>query len=60
MKEIVVKSQINARQGSDFKQIKHKATAGFSEAELIERYTIGDYSDEEKEEEAKEDGANSD
>ncbi len=40
-KEIVVQSSVTVKQSKDFKKITHKAVAGLSEAELIERNTIG-------------------
>ena len=39
--EIIIQSSVNAKQSKDFKKITHKAVAGLSEAELIERNTIG-------------------
>lgn len=49
--EIEVKSDITVKAGPDCKPIIHKAVAGISNAELIERYTIGEFEEEEEEEE---------
>jgi len=45
-KEIIVKSSIDAKQSKDFQKITHKAVAGLSEAELIERNTIGKHEED--------------
>jgi len=52
---VVVKSSVIAKQAPDFKPIKHRTIAGISETELLERYTIGEYSQKEEEEKEKED-----
>jgi len=51
MKKINIKSSMTVKASPDCKPIKHKATAGLSQAELIERYTIGEYDDKEEVEE---------
>lgn len=48
--KIVIKSSITVKKSSDVKEIKHKATAGLSEAEAIERHTIGEYEEDGDEE----------
>jgi len=50
-KEIVVQSSMSAKQAANFKVITHKAVAGLSEAELIERNTIGELKEKCKEDE---------
>ena len=51
---IKIKSDLKVKASPDCKPIKHKAVAGLSEAELIERHTIGEYNKEDQEEEVKE------
>jgi len=51
MKEIVVKSIVNAKEAPGLKTIKHKAVAGISDAELIKRHTIGEYDKQDEEDE---------
>ena len=54
-KELVVKSVLTAKKAPGLKTIQHKAIAGISEAELIERHTIGEYTkdnDNEQEDES--------
>ncbi len=48
-KQIEIRSSVTIKPSPDCKPIKHRAIAGFSEAELIERHTIGEYNDEEEE-----------
>lgn len=48
-KEIVVKSSMTVKQSPGLKAIQYKAIAGVSEAELIERYTIGKFNEEDEE-----------
>lgn len=52
--KIELEVEIVTRKSPNFKNIEHKATAGLSEAEAIERNTIGSIGDygEEREEEA--------
>jgi len=45
-KTIVVKSSIVVKKSSELRKVKYKATAGLSEAEVIERHTIGEYEEE--------------
>jgi hypothetical protein len=53
MAKIDITSNIETKASPDCKPIKFKATAGVSNAELIERYTIGEHREdaEEKEDE---------
>ena len=48
-KEIIIRSNIVAKKSSDIRQVTRKAVAGLSEAELIERHSIGIYEEEEEE-----------
>lgn len=49
MKEgLVVKSVLTAKEAPGLKTIQHKAIAGISETELIERHTIGEYDEDNK------------
>jgi len=50
-KTINVQSSVVIKKSQDFKQVTHKATAGLSEADAIERFTIGNIEDDEKEKE---------
>lgn len=45
-KKLVVRSDVTARKSSDMRQVSRKAVAGLSEAELIERNSIGTYKEE--------------
>ncbi len=47
-KEIIVKSSLSVKKSPGLKQIRYSAKAGLSEAEAIERYTIGQYEDKGK------------
>lgn len=47
---IDIKSSIKTKASPDCKPIKFKAIAGVSNAELIERYTVGEYKEEDPEE----------
>ena len=49
--KIEIESTLQVKASPDCKPIKHKAIAGLSEAELIERHTIGDYDKKEDQEE---------
>jgi len=42
-KKIVVKSSVTVKKSPDLRKVQRKAVAGLSEAELIERNTIGEY-----------------
>lgn len=42
-KEILVEAEVSIKKSPDLRQVSHKATAGMSEAEAIERHTIGEY-----------------
>jgi hypothetical protein len=53
-KTINVQSSVVVKKSQDFKQVSHKATAGMSEAEAIERFTVGDFKDDEQREEDEE------
>jgi len=53
-KIINVNSSVVVKKSEDFKQISHKATAGMSEAEAIERFTVGNLEDTEEREEDEE------
>ncbi len=53
-KTINVQSSVVVKKSQDFKQVSHKATAGISEAEAIERFTVGDFKDDEQREEDEE------
>jgi len=46
MDKIEINSDIVAKAGPDCKPIIQKAVAGVSNAELIERYTIGEFQEE--------------
>jgi len=50
-KTINIEASVVVKKSQDFKQVSHKATAGISEAEAIERHTVGDLEDDEREEE---------
>jgi hypothetical protein len=50
MDKIDIKSSIKVTASPDCKPIKFKATAGVSNAELIERYTVGEYQEDREEE----------
>jgi len=45
-KTINVQSSVVIKKSQDFKQVAHKATAGLSEADAIERFTIGNIEDD--------------
>lgn len=45
-KKLVVKSDVTVKKSSDMRQVARKAVAGLSEAELIERNSIGTYREE--------------
>jgi hypothetical protein len=47
-KKIVVKSTVTVKKTSDIRQVARKAVAGLSEAELIERNSIGTYEGKQK------------
>jgi hypothetical protein len=53
-KTINIEASVVVKKSQDFKQISHKANAGISEADAIERHTVGDFEDngQEKEEQA--------
>ncbi len=46
--QIEIRSSVTIKASPDCKPIKHKAIAGFSDAQLIERHTIGEYNNEEE------------
>ena len=46
---ITVKSILTAKKAPGLKTIQHKAIAGISDAELIERHTIGEYTKDKEE-----------
>jgi len=50
-KEINIEASVVVKKSPDFKQIGHKATAGLSEAEAIERFTVGNIEDDGQEQE---------
>lgn len=50
-KAINIEASVVVKKSQGFKEVAHKATAGMSEAEAIERFTVGNI-DEEVEEEA--------
>ena len=50
-KKLVVKSILTAKQAPGLEKIQQKAVAGISDAELIERHTIGEYNKEDEQEE---------
>jgi len=50
-KAIDIESSVVVKKSPDFKQVGHKATAGLSEAEAIERFTVGNIEDDEREQE---------
>lgn len=45
-KKIIIKSDITIKQSLDIRQVTRKAVAGLSEAELIERNSIGTYKED--------------
>jgi hypothetical protein len=49
-KAIDVKSSIVIKKSPNCRQVAHKTTAGLSEEEAIERHTIGNFGDEQPEE----------
>ena len=60
MDKITIKSSVTAKESPMLRSVKHKAVAGLSEAELIERHTIGELDtnreDEEDQKEQSEEG----
>lgn len=52
-KKLVVKSILTAKEAPGLKKIQQKAVAGISDAELIERHTIGEYDKKDEQEELK-------
>ena len=52
--KITIKSSITAKESPMLRTVQHKAVAGMSEAEIIERHTIGEFNTAKKEEEEKE------
>ena len=52
--KIVINSSIEAKESPMLRSVKPKAVAGLSEAEIIERNTIGEIEEEEKNEDKKE------
>jgi hypothetical protein len=50
-KTINIQSSVVVKKSQDFKQVSHKATAGMSEAEAIERFTVGNIEDDGQREE---------
>lgn len=57
-KVINVKSSVVIKKSPEFKDITHKASAGLSEAEAIERHTIGNFGDDKREEEQEQEQSN--
>lgn len=49
-KTIDVQSSVVIKQSPNLRQVQHKAKAGLSEEEAIERHTIGNFEKEESEE----------
>ena len=47
-KKITVESAVTIKKSSDVRKVKRKAVAGLSEAELIERNSIGTYKKEDE------------
>ena len=45
-KTINIESSVVVKKSQDFKEVAHKATAGMSEAEAIERFTVGNFEDD--------------
>lgn len=55
--KIKIKSSVTAKESPELRSVTHKAVAGISEAELIERHTIGEFDtnkEDEKENDEKE------
>ena len=52
-KTINIESTVVVKKSQGFKKITHKANAGLSEAEAIERFTIGNVEDDGQEEKEK-------
>jgi len=52
-KKIVVQSAVAVKKSSNLRKVKRKAVAGLSEAELIERNSIGEFKQQKEEEEGK-------
>jgi hypothetical protein len=50
MDKIEIKSSVTAKESPTLRAVKHKAVAGLSEADLIERHTIGELDTDEKNE----------
>lgn len=48
---IIVESDVSVKKSPKLKKIAHKANAGLTEAEAIERHTIGEYDRKRDEEE---------
>jgi len=57
-KKIILKSSISVKKSPGLKNIKYKAEAGLSEAEAIERNTIGKLGKNDEDDEDNEDGEN--
>lgn len=49
-KVIDVKTSVVVKKSQGFKEVAHKAHAGLSEAEAIERFTVGNIDDEDEQE----------
>ena len=45
-KTINIEASVVVKKSQEFKQVAHKATAGLSEAEAIERFTVGNFEDD--------------
>lgn len=45
-KTVNVQSSLIVKKSQGFKDVKHKAVAGLSEAEAIERFTVGNLEDD--------------
>ena len=50
-KTINIKTSVVVKKSQGFKEVTHKANAGLSEAEAIERFTVGDFGDDGESEE---------
>jgi len=53
-KKIVLKSSISVKKSPGLKKIQHSAKAGLSEAEAIERNTIGSFKEKDADDETEE------
>lgn len=53
-KTILVDAKLSVKKSPDLRKVQYKASAGLSDAEVIERYTLGEYNTRKDEEEGSE------